>query len=311
MNSMSEEREQYPILETERDPRSIALVTTTFYPNWYPGSPSESENSDKVRGDLALRMLSEARGKGFQLVVVDGVNNQRFKEALRRIDINPLPEIDKGMSASRQQGFREAHILEGVKVICWLEPEKVSISRDCLPEAVIPILKGETDIVVPKRNEDLFKETYPDYQVRFEQDSNRIWNAILRKYGLRSKSDPDLDVWFGPKFFRNDPAILSIFTDKYSFEPNPDLVHHKIIKPELWPNVISFPIIVALHNGFRVLSLEVPYKHPAEQTTLEQSSDEFRRRREVQQRNIILSSEFFVRNLLGLKTDTGRIKKVP
>lgn len=307
---MKVEGERNRKLEIEIDPRSVAVVTTTFYPNWYPGSAPESKNSDKVRGDLALRMLSEARGKSFQLVVVDGANNQMFKEALRRIDTNPLPETERGMSASRQQGFKEAHILEGVKVICWLEPEKVSISRDCLPEAVIPILKGETDIVVPKRNEDLFKETYPDYQVKFEQDSNRIWNAILRKYGLRSKSDPDLDVWFGPKFFRNDPALLSLFTDKYSFEPNPDLQLHKIIKPELWPNVISFPVIVALHNRFRVLSLEVPYKHPAEQTALEQNSNEFRRRREVQQRNIIISSEFFVRSLLGLKTDTGRIKKV-
>lgn len=189
LNGMKPEGEQNRKLEIEIDPRSVAVVTTTFYPNWYPGPSSESENSDKVRGDLALRMLSEARSKSFQLVVVDGSNNQMFKEVLRRIDINPLPETEKGMSASRQQGFSEAHILEGVKVICWLEPEKVSISRDCLPEAVIPILRGEADIVVPKRNEDLFKKTYPDLQF------------------------------------------------------------HKIIKPELWPNAIFFPIIVALHNS--------------------------------------------------------------
>ncbi len=314
--------ELMPNPEREVDPKSIGVVTTTFYKRWYPGAIRQysagqlqnnevnQERIDKTRGDLALRMILRANKRGFRVVVIDGGSPATFIEGLKGTEVIVSAETEKGMSPSRQQGFREISGLFGVKVICWSEPEKVSITADCLPQAIIPILKGEADIVVPKRNEGLFKETYPDYQVRFEQDSNRIWNAILRKYGLRSAEEPDLDVWFGPKFFRNDPALLSLFTDKYLFVKDPNLNFHKIIKPELWPNAIFFPVIAVLHKGFKVASIEVPYRHPPEQTAIEQDSDEFRRKREIQQRNIILSSEFFVRSLLGLKSNTGRINKV-
>lgn len=289
--------------------QSIAITTTTFYPNWYPGQPLASD-TNKVRGDLALKMIDMARSKGFQIIVVDGADNKEFKEALIKIGVHPYVESQKGMSASRQQAFREASNLDTVQVICWLEPEKVSVIADCLPNAVIPILKGKADVIVPKRNEQLFRESYPDYQVKSEQNSNRIWNALLKKYGLRSASNPELDVWFGPKFFRNDPKIVSLFTDQYSFKADSELRFRKIIQPELWSNAVFFPVIAALHKGYKVMDLEVPYKHTLEQTLAEQDNDEFRKKRKFQQKNIILASEFFIRMLLHLKTDHGRMEKV-
>lgn len=287
---------------------SIAITTATYYPKWYPGKSSTHE-IDKVRGDLALKMLSSARSKGFQIIVVDGTDNKEFREALIRIGVHPLAESQKGMSASRQQAFKEASKLEKIQVICWVEPEKVSIVTDCLPTAVFPILEGTTDAIVPRRNRKLFKKTYPDYQFRFEQESNRIWNDLLKKYGLRSNDDPELDVWFGPKFFRNDAQIVSCFTDQYSFKADPNSNLNKTIQPELWANAVFFPVISALHKGYRVMDLEVPYKHPKEQTNAEQDNEEIRKKRKFQQKNIILASEFFIRMLLHLKTIGGKMEK--
>ncbi|MDO8638417.1 MAG: hypothetical protein Q7R43_02490 [Candidatus Daviesbacteria bacterium] len=301
------EQEHNP--ELDINPKSVVIITTTFYPKWYPGNEGVRD-ADKIRGDLALKMIREANTRGFQVVVVDGAENQRFKDELLGFNINVFPEVEKGMSGSRQQGFKEASALEDGKVLCWVEPEKVSVVRDCLPQAVIPILKGDADVVVPQRNKQLFEETYPDYQVLFEKRSNQIWNAMLKKYGLRNEEDPELDVWFGPKFFRNDPDLVKLFTDKYSFTGDPKLQFHKIVRPELWSNATFLPVISALRKHLKVVGVEVSYRHPAEQTAFEQDSHEMRRKREFQQKNIILVSEFFIRKLLNLPSDTGRTEKV-
>jgi hypothetical protein len=298
--------------EINIDPKSLAVVTTTFYPKWYPGERQKDDRIvDKVRGDLALQMLREANLKGFQTVVVDGANNQPFKEALVQIGVTPKEETERGMSGSRRQGFREASQLPDVKVICWAEPEKVSITRDCLPQAVIPILKGEADIVVPKRTKEGMA-TLPDYQAEFETESNRLWNLRLRKEGLLQEDVEDLDVWFGPRFFKNDPEIFKLFTDKYEFEKTDldekGLKYQKIINPESYPNATFFPVVAALNKGYKVVSVEVPYRHPAEQTAIEQDSAEFRRKRQVQQRSILFANTSFIKMLQG--NDRSRTKKV-
>lgn len=308
---MDKEFEKSKDPELEVDPRSIAVVTTTFYPKWYPGVLEEKDIVDKIRGDLALEMINVAQKKGFQIVVIDGASNQEYKEELIKLGVIPSPETEKGMSGSRQQGFREASQLKGVKVICWAEPEKVSIVRDCLPQAIVPILNGEADIVIPHRGKNAF-DTYPDYQVEFEQKANRIWNAILRKYKILPPTTPDLDVWFGPRFFRNDPNLLEIFLKKYEFNKD-DLSkegfnYHNIIRPELWPNAIFFPVVGALNKGYKVISVDMPYIHPLKQTSIEQDSVEFRRKREIQFKGIVLATEHLARTLTGNRL--SRIREI-
>lgn len=282
------------------DPHSIVLATTTFYPQWYPGIRISDDNGvDKVRGDLALKMIKEAEFKGFQVVVVDGANNQEFKNELSALGVVPLSELERGMSASRRQAFKEASQRDGAKVICWAEPEKVSVARDCLPEAILPILKGEADIVVPKRDETLFKEYYPDYQVEYERKSNKLANSLLRSNGLLAATSEDLDLWFGPKFFRNDPEILELFLQRYEMPKRPGMKLDQITDPSLWPNAVFFPIIAALHKKLKVVSVDVLYVHPSEQTQIEADSDEFRRKRDIQYKNIITSAIHFVRMLKG------------
>ena len=156
-------------------------------------------------------------------------------------------------------------------------------------------LNNEADIVVPRRTDVSFK-TYPDYQVRSEQKANRLWNDILRARGLLAKDSEDLDVWFGPKFFRNNPELVKLFLNKYEFIKGKTKLH-KIVRPELWPNAIFLPVVAALHRGFRVKSVDVPYVHPSQQTAIEVDSPEFVRRRDVQRKNIIISTIHFIRLL--------------
>lgn len=292
---MVEIKEKQPIQELEVEPHSVAVATTTFYPRWYPGEIQDHDLTDKVRGDLALKLIKEAAGKGYQIALVDGGSSQEFLSEVGLMNVVVRPELERGMSASRRQAFEAARILKGVKVICWTEPEKISIIRDCLPNAVLPILNGEADIVVPARN-DLSFQSYPDYQAEEEKRANREWNAILKARGFLPKDDPDLDVWFGPKFFRNAPEILRLFLDKYEFRKR-DLPLDKIIDPELWPNATFLPIVAALHRGFQVKSVPVPYIHPKEQTEIEINNPLFVRKRDIQRKNIIVNTIHFIKML--------------
>jgi hypothetical protein len=218
------------------------------------------------------------------------------------------------MSTGRQQGFREASLLKYsdrgnekfVEAICWLEPEKVSIISDCLPKLVEPILLGQADVVIPKRKDEEFQETYPDYQVKYERDSNRLWNDMLRKFGIMDSSDQDLDVWFGPRVFKNSPEIIQTFITKYKYEKIQELsnLSQDVYKPNRYSNATFFPVIVALYNGLRVESVEVPYRHPIGQTKIEQDNEEFRKKRADQQREIIRTCSDFCRMLVGTKSHT-------
>lgn len=277
---------------------SIAVVTATLYRNWYTGKvknsmPEDGERDriDKVRGDLAIETLTVAKSKGFQIVVVDSGSSKAFLEKIRQIGIKPISAKNKGLSLNRQEGFQKAARLREVKVICWVEPEKVDIIKNTLPQAVIPILNNQADIVIPKRNEQAFN-TYPTYQAEIEKRANRAWNNILRKYNVLPIKVSDLDIWFGPKFFKNDPKLIKIFLREYQFKD-------KIQKLDIWSNAIVFPVITALKKGYKVISVKVAYKHSKKQTAIEENSPLMMKKRQVQYRSILSTTEYFIKNLLN------------
>ncbi|MBW3538311.1 hypothetical protein KY386_02345 [Candidatus Parcubacteria bacterium] len=273
----------------------IGVATATFYPNWEPGGVDENASVDKVRGDLALKAISAAVANGYQVVVVDGGSSEAFMRAVRDLGADIQDELERGMSASRRQAFEAVSGLDGVKVICWTEPEKVSMTQDCIAEAVQPILNGEADIVVPRRDDAAFA-TYPDYQANFEKTSNHVWNDILRRHNLLPADAPDIDAWIGPRFFRNDQEIVELFKGRYEFisETQSGL---KQDAPELWPNALFLPLVSALHKGYRVRGVDVPYRHPTEQAANEKDSDVFRQKRATQQENILKTTIHFIRYL--------------
>ena len=292
------------------NPQSLAISTAVHYPKWYPNEINYDDNdekrlSDKVRGDLALEMIQKAKNKGYQVIVVDSESSSVFTQRLKELEIKRLFGEKRGMSTQRQLGFKEASTIATVKYLCWMEPEKISLI-DYLPDLVRPILDGKADVVVPKRREKEFRETYPNYQVNFEKQSNQLWNNMLRKFDILPKDAENLDVFFGPKIFRNTPKVREVFLAEYVYQENPELtpLSNKAYRPDQYSNAIMFPIIVALFQKLRVVGIEIPYKHPEQQTKIESNSDIYRKRRADQQREIIRTSADFCRMLIKTNSHT-------
>jgi len=306
--SVSEQTSQLESREILKDPKTIVVVTATLYPRWYRGRPREPLTEDKVRGDLALRTLLAAKQRGFQIALVDGGSSYEFLQALDKYNIPFEMQKEKGLqSLARRQALETAQSLLGVKVICQTEPEKISIISQCLNRASVPILKNEADIVVPKRTEASFA-TYPNYQARAEKKANKLYNQILRTHGLLDKDEPDIDFWFGVRVFANRPDVVELFTRQYQFRPA-QIALHKIIQPEAYSNALFFPVVMALKAGFRVKTVEVPYRHPPEQTEFEKENLKFSRKRDIQRRTIITELIHFIRFLENSEKSRIRITR--
>lgn len=199
--------------------------------------------------------------------------------------------------SARRQGLEIAESLDGVKIICETEPEKVSVIADCLKIAAQPIASQEADIVVPKRTEESFS-TLPAYQAEAEKRANKMYNQVLRAHNLLKPEDPDLDFWFGVRLFANRPEIVELFKRKYKFEPTETKLHQAVEKNiDVYSNPLFFPVVEALSKGFRVKSIEVPYVHPKEQTEFEENKEEFNRKRDIQRRAIVTELLHFIRYL--------------
>ena len=166
-------------------------------------------------------------------------------------------------------------------------------------------MDGRADVVVPERDAEAWA-TYPKFQMEIEQEANRLWNEIMRKNGLLSP-DENLDMWFGPKFFKNDPELVKLFMEQYQFDKR-DLDLDKLVKPEMYSNALFFPVVQALADGRRVMSVPVPYRNPVAQTEFEKDSLEFRRKRDVQFKDIMTNTIHFIRMLK--KNSKGRLRKI-
>lgn len=280
-------------LSPDRSPKSIAVATTTFYPGWYDQVSNRNISSDQVRGDLAIQLISSVKKLGYSLVVVDGTSSQSpFRRKLLDLGINVESEKERGMSKSRQQAFKSASSISGTEAIAWVEPEKASFITNGLAIAASPILDGNADIIVPGRSEQGLA-TYPDYQSKSEKKSNLIWNALLRKYGYRNNL-ADLDVWFGPRVFKNSPDVLEIFLRSYVYTSSKPK-GQETIDPGLWSNALFLPVVNAICDGLRVDGVTIDYSHSPAQTALELNSVSFQRKRQLQRNVICLLTEEILR----------------
>lgn len=290
------------------DPTKVSIITTTFYSRWRPGElqwhPGElvtPEVSDKVRGDLAIQTICAGADRGVKVIVVDGTGDLPFRKASQRLDKRKISihnEVDKGMSPSRQQGFRIAYAMPDGTAFLWTEPEKVSLVKrheddaDCLEPLMIPIIQNLADMTIPFRNDESFA-TYPDYQADYEQESNRRWNDLLETEGVLPPGHARFDVWKGPRGWHRD--ITGLFLRKYR-STDPDA---RLVKPEEYFNAIFLPVITALVESKRVLSIQVPYRHPEIQKAIEQGSREFREKRKYQQESILETTREYLALLRG------------
>jgi hypothetical protein len=253
------------------DPRDVSIATATFYPKFRTDGEVNLEN---VRGVLALESMRAARDKGYQISVIDGGSSEDFLAASQALGIDLEPEKQRGMSASRRQAFDSAEAKNGAKAVVWTEPEKVSFVEACVPLVVGPILSGQADIVIPRRNPALFETSYPPYQFNSETKANAGYNSLLKRAGLLSP-DEYLDMFFGPKVYANREGVRELFHQVRSLKPDSKgkMPARKYTDPEKYSNAIFLPVAAALHQGLRVASVEVPFVYPPSQQAIEQTDD--------------------------------------
>jgi len=242
------------------NPQEIAFAIITYYPKWYNGKLKSISHTDKVRGDLALEFIQKTISMGFHLVVVDGKSSRSFKKLLKNFPgIRLTKKLSPKRSPAKRQAFKAASKIDGVKVIIACEGEKVSLLDNIVP-IVKPILENKADIVVPKREESLFKETYPEYMYQSETEGNKLYNEQLRIRSL-IKEEEELDMFFGPRAFCNNSKVLALFFKKFHFQKDQKSLE-EYFDPEEYSNVLYFPIIIALQKNFRVKSVEIPFSYP-------------------------------------------------
>lgn len=279
----------------EFDASSVAIAAITSYPRWYRGKLRSITHTDKIRGDLALEMVKISKEFGYQVIIVDWQSPKTFCK-----QFNSIPEValirrrSEKRAVGKRNALKKAAKLPGVKVIVFTEPEKVSLVKS-LPIMIEPIFKGEADIVVPKRNDELFKKTYPNFQYESEMEGNNTYNEALKSHKLIGLND-NFDMFFGPRAFSNTKPVVSLFMKRYRFSITHSLFPKWYFDAEELSNTNFFPIVAALKKGFKVKSIEVPFEYPALQKQNEDSGlkDLFIEKRRSQRIGLIIELLHFV-----------------
>lgn len=247
------------------NPKSVAIAATTSYPEWYRGKLRSIRHTDKIRGDLALESIRQACRIGYQIIIADWISPQTFLDQLNSISgVILIRRRSPKRSPAKRQALQKASKLPMVRVIVLTELEKVSFIKGCIPLIVQPILDGEVDIVIPKRNEELFKKTYPVYQYESEIEGNNLYNEKLRSHNIID-NDESFDMFFGPRAFSSAKSITSLFMKRYYFHISNELFSKWHFDAEELSNANYFPIVAALKKGLKVKSIEVPFEYPITQ----------------------------------------------
>lgn len=271
------------------NPKLICFAIITYYPKWYRGKLRSIKHTDKVRGNLALEFFRKAIKFGYRIVVADGKSSKTFRKELSRMNgLLVIKRKSLKRSVARRQTLKKASRLESVKAIIMTEPEKISL-LDSIEKIASPILEGRTDIVVPKRNPDLFQKTYPNYMYESEIEGNKLYNETLRTNGLL-KINEDLDMFFGPRIFRNDKKITSLFTRNYYLKIGKGAYLNSYFDHETYSTTLYFPIVLALKKNLRVMSIDIPFKYPKIQKDSEEkgSRELFLEKRKNQRISILV-----------------------
>lgn len=279
------------------NPREIAICMITKYPHWYPGEAKGLSNIDKVRGDLALQSIKLSIKKGYQTVVGYHTPSSEFNNALNEIMDVVRVKRDTGKSSpAKRQVIETASQMDRVKVIVLTEPEKVSFIKDGIAPTVKPILDAAADIVIPGREETLFKETYPRYMYESEKEGIALYNEELRSHGLIKRERDDFDMFFGPRALSNKAKVISLFLQEYRLEIENISLPKVYFDAEELSNTQFFPVVRALQRGLKVAQVKVPFRYPEKQRDQEihQAKTVFIQKRRAQKLGLIVELLHFV-----------------
>lgn len=227
----------------------VAIATTTWY--------DFNSKSDKVRAEIAKRTFSKAKELGYLIIAIDGGSHSDFINEIKSLGVKVSPQKEKGLGSSRRQAFKEAYE-SGKEIIIWTEPEKESFIPE-IEKVIKPILENKADVVIPKRKS---LSTYPIAQQYIESFGNAFWKEL---------TSTNLDMWGGMRVLKRD--LCKYFID-YNGEYG-----------DKWENLL-LPIMNMIVDKKRVLSIDINYIHPLEQTKIEQNNLGFYKKRVEQLNNL-------------------------
>jgi len=112
------------------------------------------------------------------------------------------------------------------------------------------------DVVVGNRRVAEFRQSYPDYGVEIETETNRLMNERLRENRILNDGEPDLDLYSGMIAFSNKPVVVENFSRRLEHVGDQDVDPMTL---EGWMHAQVYGVVLAKHAGLRVSGVEVPY----------------------------------------------------
>lgn len=222
-----------------------SVVTTTYYPDL----------SD-IRFHLALELCKLAAQHHINLIIVDGSPDhttirEQFQKAgggyVHVYQQDTDQYIGKGGSLRQAileatEMFKQNNIERKDSVICFTEPEKVDLMNH-IHTIAKPILDGKADVVVPTRNDALFRETYPIEQYHSESFGNGHFNLLAKK--IDGFCEQKLDWLFGPFVFK-----ASLASNWFNYTGTS------------WDAQMIPYVRGVKNNHWRIMPVTVDFKHP-------------------------------------------------
>lgn len=238
----------------------IAIGTTTFYrPN---------NEIDVRRADLAKEVIRRSNQFGYDIYVVDGGSPDELLTQFDKEGAIVYLDEKLTMGQSRRKALELAKNSQK-EVIVWMEPEKDSFISE-IHKTAKPIIDDIADLVVPNRGE---LTTYPTAQQYAEPLGNLFWQQL---------TEYKLDMWSGPRIMNPKASEYFISYDgKYG---------------DRWESIF-IPVIDAIKNGSRVLSIDVDYTHPRFQTQLEEHNEQMTMKRLDQLYSLCKAIEIYWRTI--------------
>ncbi|MEK6856853.1 MAG: hypothetical protein AABX49_02445 [Nanoarchaeota archaeon] len=222
--------------------RNVTIATSTYY--------RPDSDSDNIRAEIAKRTFRKAADLGYEVAVVDAGSSDGLLKEFERYGARLSLNLNGTMGSDRRKAIEIASN-NGRRLVAWTEPEKEHYVPE-LWKTALPIIEEKADMVIPDRRP---LDDYPIGQQYAENLGNLVWKELT---GL------DLDMWCGPRTFRKELSHYFVEYDgKYG---------------DKWDSIF-IPVMDAVSRGEKVIGVKIDYKHPKEQTKIEERDVSFHMKR--------------------------------
>jgi hypothetical protein len=244
-------------------PLNLIVVAPTFY-----------SSVEESRFILGLDACRQAARYGIRLILVDGSPLEEIRTALQNAGKNRqgksfvrvIPQVVPGKKgvALREairaalEEFDSAGLACGHGVIAFQELEKVDMFRNW-NSVVNHMAETGAEVVCPRREDSLFKSTYPIEQYYSETFGNLYLDSLGSKIGF-----PSIDWTVGP-------IALRCTLSKYWLD----------FDGQIWDAQLV-PMLHAFLAGAKVTSFEIDYRHSELMKHQEEGQPEWSEKRLMQ-----------------------------